>query len=122
MIFAEATPDAQSFLQFWLAISLISSVGAAVVGIAAFFNARRSQKREISFSREFATQDELLHVVKDLQRVEGEIEKVRTEMKQDRQVIMAAADARHEKTWERFDRLMDSVTRLSDRISTSRAK
>jgi biopolymer transport protein ExbB/TolQ len=138
MILANATPDPQAFMQFWLTISLLASVGSGVVGIAAFFSSRRVQKREVSFTREYASKEELTHLLKDLERfVASEAEhrsemkatladlraemkagqaEVRAEMKADRTLIMAAADARFEKVVQRVDRLLDGMNRVQGRL------
>ncbi len=115
-LFLSAAIDPQALNQFALIISLLVSIGAGVASIAAFFHARRTQRREISFAHEMASKDELLHLVKDVGRIEDEIAKVRETMKEDRLLIMAAGEARHEKTLDRITRLDDILGGLRDRI------
>jgi hypothetical protein len=51
---AQQPPDAQFLLQFVLALSLLGNLGLMVL---AFVNGRRTQKREVSFSGEFASKE-----------------------------------------------------------------
>ena len=113
---ANAAIDPQALNQFVLIVSLLVSIGAGVASIAAFWSSRRTQRREISFAHELASREELLHLIKDVGRIEDEIGKVREEMKEDRLLIMAAGEARHEKTLDRITRLDDILGGLRDRI------
>lgn len=57
MMLADATPDANSFLQFWLILSLIFSTLTAI-GTFLVMVSNRKQKREVNFAFEPASKDE----------------------------------------------------------------
>ena len=109
MILAEATPDAAALYNFAMVFSFLASTAAAVVAIR---SQSHVQKREITFTREYASKEELLHLVKDLERIETALTGLRGELSADRKIIMAAADERMEKLTERVDRLLEGVSHL----------
>lgn len=112
MIFADANPSPQALSDFMQVLSLLVSLGASAVSMVAFSSSRRVQRREVSFTREMASKEELLHIAKDLERIEKGLAEIRAENKDDRQLIMAALEARLEKVTVRVDRLLEGVTRL----------
>ncbi|HMJ65308.1 MAG TPA: hypothetical protein VK615_08140 [Candidatus Binatia bacterium] len=112
MMFAETIPDARALQQFLGIISFFVAMGAGIASVAALFTSRRSQRREISFTREYASKEELTHLLKDIERIEADLTELRKEMKADRTLIMAAADERMEKLTTRVDRLLEGVSRI----------
>lgn len=76
MIFADATPNANSYLQFWLSLSLIASVGASLLAVVGYFS-NRKQKREVSFSFEPASKEEFMaHVERNEREHENIFKKI----------------------------------------------
>ncbi len=120
MILAEMTPDPKAFWQFFAILSFLLAMAASGASIAAFFTSRRVQRREITFGREFATKEDLLPLRKDIERVEARMEsefsKIRSEIKEDRLLIMAAAEARQKETLGRISRLDEVLGNVRDRI------
>jgi hypothetical protein len=116
MILADTTPDPKALLQFWLILCGLLTMASSVASVAAFWSARRVQRREITFSREYAAKDDLLHLVKNQERIESEQGKIRAEMKEDRLLIMAAAEARQKETLGRISRLDEVLGNMRERI------
>jgi hypothetical protein len=106
MLFAEATPDPESFWQLMLGINFLVSLGAGAVAI---WSRTHVQRREVTLTREYATRDELL-------RIENELAELRAEMKQDRLLLSSSAEARHEKTQGRIDALISAAGKLQNSI------
>lgn len=91
-------------------------MGAGVASVAAFFNSRRTQRREITFVREMASRDDLMHMRKDIDRIEAEVGKVRAEQKEERLLSMAAAEARQKETLSRISRLDEVLGNMRERV------
>ena len=135
MILAEATPDPAALWNFISVVGLLAGIAASIVAVR---SSSHVQKREVSFTREYASKEELAHLAKDQGRIEGALAElrvemkaelaelraemkagqaeVRAEMKADRTLIMAAADARFEKVVQRVDRLLDGMNRVQGRL------
>jgi|KBSMisStaDraftv2_1062788.scaffolds.fasta_scaffold1148661_2 hypothetical protein len=108
MILAESIPDARALQQFLQIVSFFLSMGAAAASVAALFSSRRTQKREVSFTREYASKEELSHLAKDVERLQKTVDEIPKEAKADRTLMMAAADERLEKITVRVDRLLEA--------------
>lgn len=116
-LFAAASEiDPKALYQFVLIVSLLVSMGAGVASVAAFFNSRRTQRREITFVREMASRDDLMHMRKDIDRIEAEVGKVRAEQKEERLLSMAAAEARQKETLSRISRLDEVLGNMRERV------
>ncbi len=100
------TPDPLAFWQLMLGINFLVSLGAGVVAI---WSRSHVQKREVSFTREYVTREEM-------QRIEKDLAEVRAEIKQDRLLLSSSAEARHEKTQGRIDALISAAGKLQNSI------
>jgi hypothetical protein len=109
-------PDPNSLLQFFLIIGLLGSVGGHIVTM---LNLRRSQRREVSFTAEYASKEEIAEIKQDLkglnQKWESTISTLALEMKHDLGQISANNELRAAKLHERIDKILEGVARLQGR-------
>lgn len=62
-------PDPQSFWQFALIIGFLASIVANIVAIR---SSTRAQKREVTFSEEFATREQHAELKREVDKIDGE--------------------------------------------------
>lgn len=78
------------------------------------------QRREISFSEEYASKTEFKAIerrVKDVEtKLERELAEIRREMKEDRETILQAGEERAVKIHERINAVLSGVSRLEGRL------
>lgn len=79
----------------------------------------RKQKREVSFSEEYATKAEIQRIERNVEKMERKVEtavaEIRTEMKEDREKILIAGETRAGKIHSRIDDILEAVARMEGR-------
>lgn len=99
MMFADATPDANSFLQFWLILSLIFSTLVSI-GTFAVMVLNRKQKREVSFEFTPASKEEHDEHVAE---TKATFDAIRKELKEDRHDNQVHASTRSASIYKQIE-------------------
>ncbi|HEX7861048.1 MAG TPA: hypothetical protein VF773_12015 [Verrucomicrobiae bacterium] len=112
MILADAS---QNFTASFL-LSLLSAAGFLAWLVSSLKNAFGKPKREVSFSEQYATKQELQriegYVTKLEHKVETAVKEIRSEMKADRDEMLKAGEARASKLHGRIDDVLEAVAEL----------
>ena len=125
-MFAEATPEPNGFLQFWIIVGFLASVIGSVVSVVVML-ANRKQKREVSFSFEPASKVEFERHV-EWNRREHEslhskiggvergsnamVEKIRQEISEMERRLLGQGEMRAEKLHLRINDVLSSVSEV----------
>lgn len=119
MILAQVQP--LTFTQLGVTLAVLIAVSGFAANIAMLFNLRRTQKREVTFSQEFATKEEVASLVERISKVEDGVEGIRAEMKEDRDAILQAGERRAETIHSRINDVLTSVSELRGHIRSMRS-
>jgi hypothetical protein len=116
MLLAQTTPNADSFLQFWLAVGLILSVAANVFAIWRGGSAQRReigpQPFEIKAAAEYATKEELARLEKHFVDFRSEILSALKEREIERSKNLARLHERIDEMPERILRMLKETKHL----------
>lgn len=88
--------------------------------LKSLFGKTETQKREVSFSEQYATKQEVNGVRDDVRSLEEKLdlttEKIREEMKHDRELILRAGEERAVKLHDRCNKILEGVSRMEGRL------
>src|SRR4051812_10842614 len=109
-------PDAKYLLQWLLALGFLLGI---IVQVITLLQYRRTQRREVSFTAEYASKQEIVTLVNDLAALEGRLdtslENIRSDVKSDLTQIGRDGEQRSNKIHERLDTILKAVSRLEGR-------
>jgi len=125
LLSAIVTQDPVAFQNFWnsmvAVIAVVCTVGSFVIML---MNRRSTQKREVSFSEEYALKSDLLQFRRDHEReiavlLTG-LAEIRREMKADREALAVAGEARAEKIHNRINTVLEAVSELRGHVNAAK--
>jgi hypothetical protein len=111
--------DSNHLLQFVLIIGLLASIGANLVMMFVTLS-NRKQRREVSFTADYATRGELEEVKQDVEALADESRRenaaIRAKMESDKLTIIAAGEQRAAGLYERMDETRRELTAKIDSV------
>lgn len=111
--------DPTFFHQWWLVATWVLVLG---IGLATLYARLRPQRRDVKMMDAFVTTEQcsrtLAPIHARVSRVEAEIVDLRREMKQDRQDLDEASEARISELHKRIDRLKDDIQQIPAQVVT----
>jgi hypothetical protein len=114
------TPDANSFLQFWIIILFVGQIATVLVGVINGF-ANRKQRREVTFPEELTPRREFDQHVKEFSACKAQCllsnQRVQSELREDRHSNEVHASERSKTL---FTKLEANRKELDDKIESTR--
>ena len=111
LLLAEAapTPEAQFFYNLFLAFGFIAS---AIASVLAMVRGNRLQRREISMAPGTMPDPEVVELKRRLDQMDEDRSAIRSEMKEDREILETRNEARTAVLHERINQILIAVSEI----------